>query len=297
MWSCCSKRVDAHELKRLESGSSSPDDTVCLISQTVRRRTPPLVFVAFLFPALAGFLFGFDIGAMSGAVHHLSASPGAERLRNSPFFTGLLTSSSLGGAVLGTIACSYVGGFLGRRREIILGGGLYIVGTLVSTLTPDGADLLAWVILGRATYGVGIAFSMHAAPVYISEMAPAAVRGLLVALKEAFIVLGILCGFLASALADTGDVASPNAWRHIWSPPLAVSCVVIVGMLCMPPSPRWLVLRAMGTERGAVREAALLDATLALQRFRNRWDGSDVSAEAAEEVHSIMVSLEGESCE
>lgn len=135
-----------------------PEDTVSLLSAALLRRTPPLVIVAFLFPALAGFLFGFDIGTTSGAVHDLSLSPGGEGL-SSPLLNGLLTSSSLGGAVLGTILCSYLGIIIGWRGELILGGILYATGTLVCILSPSDADVISWVISGRAIYGLGIAFS------------------------------------------------------------------------------------------------------------------------------------------
>ena len=107
----------------------------------------------------------------------------------------------------------------------------------------------------RAIYGVGIAFSMHAAPVYISEMSPAAVRGLLIALKEAFIVLGILGGFAAAAI---GPAALPAvaAFRVIWAPPLVIAAVVFLGMSCMPPSPRWLMLQARAPHTALAREPA-----------------------------------------
>ena len=84
---------------------------------------------------------------------------------------------------------------------------------------------------------------MHAAPVYISEMAPSEVRGLLVSLKEGFIVFGILMGFAIAALCD--HVADSKVeWRIIWGLPLIVSTVIATGMFFMPPSPRWLLLQA-----------------------------------------------------
>ena len=65
---------------------------------------------------------------------------------------------------------------LGRRRELMLGAALYAAGSLISVVAPSG-DALALASLGRGVYGVGIGFSMHAAPVYIAEIAPAHTRG------------------------------------------------------------------------------------------------------------------------
>ena len=134
---------------------------------------------------------------------------------------------------------------------------------------------------------------MHAAPVYISETAPASVRGLLVSLKEGFIVLGILSGFLSTALVtSTWHIDAELAWRLIWLPPCVPAAVCAVGMLSMPESPRWFVLRPVEAASdsskttdpyhyhpkfpevtsGAARHAkqSLSDALHALRRLRSR---------------------------
>ena len=127
--------------------------------------------------------------AASGAVSSLSSSIAVDSV-----LSGVITSSSLGGAFLGTAVTFLVGQPLGRRRELLLGAALYTAGSLLTIFAPNGA-IVGCVIGGRVVYGLGIAFSMHAAPVYISETAPARMRGKLVSLKEAFIVGGILLGF------------------------------------------------------------------------------------------------------
>jgi MFS family permease len=116
--------------------------------------------------------------------------------------------------------------------------------TVYRTLTEfvDAGLLRKFELNGRAVYGLGIAFSIHSAPVYISEMAPADKRGLLVSLKEGFIVLGILMGFGATAIAkDVLDEAT--VYRAIWLPTSAIACVIFIGMSLMPESARWLLLR------------------------------------------------------
>ena len=156
-------------------------------------------------------------------------------------------------------------------------------------------------MVGRITYGFGIAFSMHAAPVYISEMAPADVRGLLVSLKEGFIVGGIMMGFAVSAVAEsiascpggdcldklTSGFSEVDVFRVVWGVPLAIAPVVLLGMKACPPSPRWLLLRAQRTKASGLeplgQQHPLRVAALAsLKRFRRGLPEELVEAELAE---------------
>ena len=182
----------------------------------------------------------------------------------------------------------------------MIGALLYLLGSFICVITPRSSALAA-VMIGRITYGFGIAFSMHAAPVYISEMAPADVRGLLVSLKEGFIVGGIMIGFAASAVAESiakcpgGDCPDPLAagfseadvFRVVWGLPLAIAPVVLLGMKAMPPSPRWLLLRAQRTKPSGLEPLTELHplrvATLAsLGRFRRGLPQELVEAELSE---------------
>ena len=268
-----------------EDGHSTGDgENVTPISVTA--------FCGFLFPAFAGLLFGYDIGSTSGAVLSLEGSvPGGS---NSPLLSSVLHSASLMGAVVGTLGTFLVATPLGRRREIMLGAVFYILGTALTVLGLGGTDArVACVIAGRIVYGFGIALSMHAAPVYISEVTPSRVRGLFVSLKEGFIVLGIMLGFTASAV-----FTSSNAWRWIWVMPLPIGVAVFTGMFVLPPSPRWLLQRA---HRAAAKLAESSGnpfvgapdtsrALAALFRFRSRSPREDVESE----VESILTLLRDE---
>ena len=283
---------------------------VSLVHRT--RRSNWFVYVAFLFPALAGFLFGYDIGGASGAVRSLDVKSNATSgIPLHDIENALYTSASLMGATLGSILVFWIGEPLGRRRELMCGSLLYALGALVSGLGPGSA---ATVVTGRAVYGLGIAFSMHSAPVYISEMAPADKRGLLVSLKEGFIVLGILMGFGATAIAeDVLDEAT--VYRAIWLPSSAIACIIIIGMSLMPESARWLLLRgdpsdvsqsqattypsptifgtsatgSLGLQRSTLlaeeatgRSPSRTAAAAALRRFRRGASEAEIEAEIAE---------------
>ena len=207
--------------------------------------------VALLFaaPALGGALFGYDIGATSGALVSLKSSlhsgaPWAAAL--TPLQSGSVVSASLAGALAGSAAAFTLGDKIGRKGELVAAGVLYSAGAFAT----GGASSLPLLLLGRATYGLGIGLAMHAAPAYVAETAPAAVRGLLISLKEGFIVGGILAGFLASAAA----VDSDGGWRLIWGAAAVPGLLLALGaLLVTPESPRWLLLAGKG--RGASREA------------------------------------------
>lgn len=145
-----------------------------LLSQPRRTPTPggadhenesidwTMTSLLFLFPALGGLLFGYDIGASSGALLSMTSPTlsGTDWFQLSSFQSGLVVSLSLGGALLGSGAALVRGDALGRRKELLLASVLYTVGALTVACAPS----LSVVLAGRLVYGVGIGFAMHAAP-------------------------------------------------------------------------------------------------------------------------------------
>ena len=127
----------------------------------------PQVLLFFVFPAIGGMLFGYDIGATSGALLSMTSESlsGTSWYALSPGDQGLVVSLSLAGALGGSALALVFGDELGRRRELILGGALYLMGAGLVYEAPG----IGVVMLGRLLYGLGIGFSMHAAPAYIAE--------------------------------------------------------------------------------------------------------------------------------
>eukprot|EP00890_Picochlorum_soloecismus_P002939 jgi/Picsp_1/3646/NSC_06483-R1_d-xylose-proton symporter-like 2 len=210
-----------------------------------------MAILLFLFPALGGLLFGYDIGATSGALLSLkdggmSGTTWSNNLNS--LQSGLVVSLSLCGALLGSIAALVYGDDLGRRKEMIGGGCLYGLGALVVCL----ADSLPVLYAGRLVYGMGIGFAMHAAPAYIAETSPARIRGLLISLKEAFIVGGILLGYGVSYA--NADVV--GGWRYIYGDAIPMAMVLVAGMWWLPESPRWLVLSSNSNDGDGSKSSA-----------------------------------------
>ncbi|CAA0838497.1 D-xylose-proton symporter-like 2 [Striga hermonthica] len=233
----------------------------------------------FLFPAFGGLLFGYDIGATSSATISIQSATlsGISWYNLSAVDIGLITSGSLYGALIGSILAFNVADFLGRRRELILSSVMYLLGALVTALAPTFAVL----VIGRFIYGIGIGLAMHAAPMYIAETAPSQIRGQLISLKEFFIVLGMVIGYIAgSLLVDTAA-----GWRYMYGISSPLALVMGFGVWWLPASPRWILLKAM-QGKGDV-QVLRQNAIDCLCRLR----GEALAGSAPRQVDEILVEL------
>ncbi|KAJ6299597.1 hypothetical protein OIU76_020549 [Salix suchowensis] len=233
------------------------------------------VILPFFFPALGGLLFGYDIGATSGAALSLQSPElsGISWFNLSAVQLGLVVSGSLYGALLGSILVYPISDFLGRRRELITAALLYVFGGLLTSYAP-GLNVL---LLGRLVYGLGIGLAMHGAPLYIAETCPSQIRGTLISLKELFIVLGILVGFLVGSI----QIDAVGGWRYMYGFGVPIALLMGLGMWSLPPSPRWLLLRA-AQGKGSFQEYKE-KAISALSKLRGRPPGDKVSEKQIEE--------------
>ncbi|XP_077234878.1 D-xylose-proton symporter-like 2 [Tasmannia lanceolata] len=234
----------------------------------------------FLFPALGGLLYGYDIGATSGATISLESSTlsGTTWYNLSSVEVGLVVSGSLYGALIGSALAFTVADFLGRRRELILSSVLYFTGALITALAPNFPVM----VVGRVVFGIGIGLAMHAAPMYIAETAPCQIRGRLISLKEFFIVLGMLLGYTASSVY----VSLVSGWRYMYGTSVPIAVIMGIGMWWLPPSPRWLLLCAI---RGSdnVQQDVRQYAIRCLCRLRGRAMDDSIS----EQVDEILDEL------
>ncbi|XP_059669408.1 D-xylose-proton symporter-like 2, partial [Cornus florida] len=193
----------------------------------------------FLFPALGGLLYGYDIGATSCATISIESATlsGITWYNFSSVDIGLITSGSLYGALIGSVLAFNIADFLGRRRELFVSALLYLFGALITAVAPD----LFVMLIGRFVFGIGIGLSMHAALIYIAETAPSQIRGRLISLKEFVIVFGMVVGYtVGSLLVDT-----VCGWHYMYGASSALAVIMGIGMWWLPASPRWLLLRAI----------------------------------------------------
>ncbi|MCC8360637.1 sugar porter family MFS transporter [Salinimicrobium sediminilitoris] len=181
--------------------------------------------------ALAGFLFGFDTVVISGADKQLQALWGTSDL-----FHGLVVMSmALWGTVLGAIFGSFPTNKFGRKHTLIGIGILYFISAVGSAYANDPYLFAFFRFLG----GIGVGVSTIAAPSYVSEIAPAAKRGRLVALYQFNIVFGILIAYLSNfLLKDMGE----QAWRWMIGVEAFPALIYTILVFTVPESPRWLII-------------------------------------------------------
>jgi sugar porter (SP) family MFS transporter len=203
--------------------------------------TPQLLRSAVV-AALGGLLFGFDTAVISGTTDALRAVFVLDSNR-----LGLTVASALIGTVAGSIGAGLPADRIGRRPVLLGLAVLYFVSGVGCAAAWDWASLVTFRFVG----GLAIGGSSVVAPMYIAEIAPAAVRGRLVALTQFNIVLGILLAYFSNYVL-AGLVADANAWRWMLGVPAIPAAVFFVLALSIPESPRWLVKRHRAEEARAV---------------------------------------------
>jgi sugar porter (SP) family MFS transporter len=216
--------------------------------------------------ALAGFLFGFDTVVISGAEQRIQSLWVLSDLAH-----GVAVSMALWGTVVGALTGAWPADRFGRRITLTCIGVLYFVSALWSALAHGPWDFM----LARFVGGIGIGVSTVVAPLYISEIAPAAWRGRLTGLFQFNIVLGILIAYLSNAWLKGIGAAD---WR--WMLGIAAAPALIYTLLCLgiPESPRWMTVFRRRAEA----------ATAILRRIDPRLSQSDAQAQVASYASAEM---------
>jgi sugar porter (SP) family MFS transporter len=196
------------------------------------------VFFWSLVVSLSGFLFGFDTAVISGAEKSIQIYWGLNAVQH-----GLTISIALIGTVVGALLGAIPSDRIGRKKTLIVIALLYLVSSLGTSLSTNWYMFLFFRFAG----GLGVGASSVTAPIYISEVSPAAKRGGLVALFQFNVVFGILMSYLSNYLIGyTGE----NPWRLMLGIQAIPSFVFLVLLRFIPESPRWLILH-----KGRVAEA------------------------------------------
>ena len=209
-----------------------------MASQDSTQELNGVIIVVASIAAVCGILFGFDTGVISGAILYLDHQWNFSALMN-----GLLVSSVLFGAFVGALAGGVVADRFGRRNVLLVTSLIFLFSTGLSALAANYSTLL----IARLFVGFAIGIAAFVAPVYISEIAPASHRGKLVSLNQLAVTIGILLAFLVDVQCSKwfGDA---TAWRWMFAAGIIPAVVLFVGLLFLPKSPRWLLLKGYDSE-------------------------------------------------
>ncbi|TAN08695.1 MAG: sugar porter family MFS transporter [Rhodanobacteraceae bacterium] len=195
------------------------------------------IFIGLL-AALAGLMFGLDIGVISGATQFIRHDFGID-----DHTLELIVSSMMGGAAIGALVSGFLSALLGRKRSLIIAAILFVIGSVLSAVAPSpGALMGARVVLG---FAIGIA--TFTAPLYLAEISSERSRGAMVSTYQLMITIGILIAFLS----DTAFSYSGN-WRWMLGVIAIPGALFLIGVVTLPESPRWLVMRGFRERATAV---------------------------------------------
>lgn len=227
---------------------------------------------------LGGLLFGYDTAVISGAEKGLQAFfKGASDFEYTDFIHGFTSSSALIGCIIGSSLSGVFAGRLGRKRSLVFAGVCFFIsawGSMFpeSWLLPAGRpswDLLVVFNLYRVLGGIGVGMASAICPMYIGEVAPSNIRGMLVSWNQFAIIFGQLVVYFvnfiilgshanpiydaAGAIANMADAqwTVTTGWRYMFGSECVPAGLFTVLICFVPETPRYLVMtgrddRALG---------------------------------------------------
>ncbi len=195
--------------------------------------------------AVGGLLFGYDTSVISGAILFVR-----QQFQLTSVQTEWAVSIVLAGALLGAAFGGHMGDRFGRKPVLIITAVLFGVFAVATGM----ANGLALFMFARFAVGVAVGITSMITPLYIAEIAPARIRGALVTLNQLAISVGIASAYYVDYL-----FAGTCNWRAMFISAVVPSVILLVALIPLPESPRWLA------SRGRYEQARLI-----LERIQDR---------------------------
>ena len=232
--------------------------------------------------AIGGILFGYDTAVISGTTEMVKA-----QFSLSGAGEGWYVGCALIGSIAGVLCAGALSDYLGRKKTMLISAALFSISAIGCAICNSFDNLVVYRIIG----GVGIGIVSIVSPIYISEVAPAKMRGTLVSLYQLAVTVGFLLAYLANWVIDanidpsiTGDVSlwdkmmHTEAWRGMLGSETLPAVLFFFIIFFIPESPKWLIVKGK-----------ISDASRVLGRIYN------TSAEVENEIAVTNASLAGDS--
>ncbi len=254
-----------------------------------------LITLISIVATIGGFLFGFDSGVINGTVDGLQAAFNSDSAG-----TGFNVASMLLGCAIGAFFAGRLADKYGRRTLLIVAALFFIISAFGSGISTGSFEFVIYRVLGGLAVGAASVMS----PAYISEIAPAHIRGRLTTLQQIAIITGLFIAFVSNFFLAQGAGASTaefwlgyQAWRWMFWMELIPATIFFVTLLAIPESPRYLVasrqkerahqvLARLFGERSAATKVAEIDASLAADHHQPKF--SDLLDKATGKVRKIV---------
>ncbi|RKP13961.1 general substrate transporter, partial [Piptocephalis cylindrospora] len=219
---------------------------------------------------IGGVLFGYDSGVINGV---LAMTPFQQTFQwKNSAMKGFIVSSLQLGCFLGSLGAGYFCEKFGRKRSVLGGASLFVIGGALQA----SAHGIPQLIVSRIIAGFAVGILSMGVPLYLSEVAPAKIRGTLVSMQQLAITLGILIAFWIDY--GTLNISGNNSWRVPFGIQVGIAGIMAIGMIFLPESPRWLMDNNL-EERAEAN----------INRLRN--ERAIASGETAAEVSEIRESI------
>jgi MFS transporter, SP family, arabinose:H+ symporter len=210
--------------------------------------------------AVGGFLFGYDLAVVSGAIIFLQ-----KQFSLNTYQVGFAIGSAQIGCIFAPFFAGPVVDRWGRKRTLLAAALLFGLAAMGTALPRNMTEFNAF----RIVAGVAIGLASVVSPMYIAEISPAAIRGRLVSMNQFAIVIGAMSSYGVSYLFSFS-----GNWRAMFACAAIPTLALMIGLLFIPESPRWLAqktrfdeaFRVMARIEGkasAEKEIAAIRSTLA----------------------------------
>ena len=199
---------------------------------------------------LGGLLFGYDSGAVNGTQDGLKSA-----FSLSEGGLGFTVGSLLIGCFIGAFLAGRLADMMGRRNVMILTAILFLIGALIQGFSHE-----QWVfVAARIAGGMAVGAASVLSPAYISEVAPANIRGRMTTIQQIMIISGLTAAFVVNYYLARTAGASTNlfwggyeAWRWMYWMQAIPATVFLIALFFIPESPRYLVSKGRNEEAGRV---------------------------------------------
>ena len=241
-------------------------------SPTTVSQSSYFVFKVSIVAAIGGLLFGYDTAVIAGVIGYLQ-----KKFSLSPALVGSAASSAIWGCIIGAMFAGYISDKIGRRKSLFITAILFFLSSVLACL----ANSLTTFIIARLIGGIGIGAASMLSPLYISEIAPAKIRGKLVSIYQLAIVIGInLIYFVNLKIAAYGDESwdIEYGWRYMLASGILPALVFFILLFLVPESPRWLIKQNKYSEAADVMDKVY---------------GQEISREVITEIESAIKNESG----
>ncbi|KAI1102322.1 general substrate transporter [Jackrogersella minutella] len=208
------------------------------------------IWLLTLSAGISGLLFGYDTGVISATLVSIGTSLSGRPLNS--LDKSVITSSTSLFALIASPISSILADSFGRKPVMLLSDLLFIFGALVQASSYSVTGM----VLGRSIVGAAVGAASFVTPLYITELAPPAYRGMLVTMNVLAITLGQVVAYVIGWIfAEHGDPTIGWRWMvGLGGLPAALQCALL---LFMPETPRWLVKAGKSMDARRIIEKTL----------------------------------------